>query len=35
MLKLTEGSLNTQSWTPFKDPRSLPMVTPDAVEYIK
>ncbi|HLK81916.1 MAG TPA: hypothetical protein VKT99_10535 [Xanthobacteraceae bacterium] len=26
---------NTQSWTPFKDPRSLPMVMPGEVEYVK
>lgn len=26
---------NTQSWTPFKDPRSLPMVMPGDVEYRK
>jgi hypothetical protein len=26
---------NTQSWTPFKDPRSLPLVMPGDVEYIK
>jgi hypothetical protein len=29
----TQG--NTQSWTPFKDPRSLPMVMPGDVEYTK
>jgi hypothetical protein len=26
---------NTQSWTPFKDPRSLPMVMAGEVEYVK
>jgi hypothetical protein len=26
---------NTQTWTPFKDPRSLPMVMPGEVEYLK
>ena len=31
----TDTQGNTQSWTPFKDPRSLPMVTPGDVEYIK
>ena len=29
----TQG--NTRSWTPFKDPRSLPMVMPGDVEYVK
>jgi hypothetical protein len=31
----TDTRGNTQSWTPFKDPRSLPMVMPGDVEYIK
>ena len=26
---------NTQSWTPFRDPRSLPMVMPGDVEFTK
>jgi hypothetical protein len=31
----TDAQGNTQSWTPFKDPRSLPMVIPGDVEYTK
>lgn len=31
----TDMQGNTQSWTPFRDPRSLPMVIPGDVEYIK
>jgi hypothetical protein len=31
----TDTQGNTQSWTPFKDPRSLPMVMPGDVEYTK
>jgi hypothetical protein len=31
----TDTQGNTQSWTPFKDPRSLPMVMPGDVEYVK
>jgi hypothetical protein len=31
----TDTQGNTQSWTPFKDPRSLPLVMPGDVEYIK
>jgi hypothetical protein len=31
----TDMQGNTQSWTPFKDPRSLPMVMPGDVEYRK
>jgi hypothetical protein len=31
----TDTKGNTQSWTPFKDPRSLPMVMPGEVEYVK
>jgi hypothetical protein len=31
----TDMQGNTQSWTPFKDPRSLPMVMPGEVEYTK
>ncbi len=31
----TDTQGNTQSWTPFKDPRSLPMVMPGDVEYAK
>jgi hypothetical protein len=31
----TDMQGNTQSWTPFKDPRSLPIVMPGDVEYRK
>ncbi len=31
----TDTQGNTQSWMPFRDPRSLPMVMPGDVEYIK
>ncbi len=31
----TDAQGNTQSWAPFKDPRSLPMVMPGDVEYTK
>jgi hypothetical protein len=31
----TDTRGNAQSWTPFKDPRSLPMVMPGDVEYVK
>jgi hypothetical protein len=31
----TDTQGNTQSWEPFKDPRSLPLVVPGAVEYVK
>ena len=31
----TDTQGNTQIWTPFKDPRSLPMVMPGDVEYIR
>jgi hypothetical protein len=31
----TDVQGNTQSWAPFKDPRSLPMVMPGDVEYRK
>jgi len=31
----TDTQGNTQSWTPFRDPRSLPMVMPGDVEYAK
>ena len=31
----TDTQGNTQSWTPFKDPRSLPLVMPGDVEYIR
>src|SRR5215468_2019945 len=31
----TDTQGNTQSWTPFKDLRSLPMVMPGEVEYTK
>jgi hypothetical protein len=31
----TDAQGNTQSWAPFKDPRSLPMVMPGDVEYVK
>jgi hypothetical protein len=31
----TDTQGNTQSWMPFKDPRSLPMVIPGDVEYAK
>ena len=31
----TDMQGNTQSWTPFKDPRSLPMVMPGDVEFTK
>ena len=31
----TDEQGNTQTWTPFKDPRSLPMVMPGDVEYKK
>jgi len=31
----TDMAGNTQSWTPFKDPRSLPLVMPGDVEYTK
>jgi hypothetical protein len=31
----TDMQGNTQSWVPFKDPRSLPMVMPGDVEYRK
>src|SRR5215471_3996465 len=32
---VTDIQDNTQSWTPFKDPRSLPMVMPGDVAYTK
>ena len=32
---VTDIQGNTQSWTPFKDPRSLPMVMPGDVLYTK
>jgi len=32
---VTDIQGNTQSWTPFKDPRSLPMVMPGDVAYTK
>jgi hypothetical protein len=31
----TDTQGNTQSWTPFRDPRSLPMVMPGDVEFTK
>ena len=31
----TDMQGDTQSWTPFKDPRSLPMVMPGDVQYAK
>jgi len=31
----TDMQGNTQSWTPFKDPRSQPLVMPGEVEYTK
>jgi len=31
----TDMEGNAQSWTPFKDPRSLPLVMPGDVEYTK
>jgi hypothetical protein len=31
----TDAQGDTQSWTPFKDPRSLPMVMPGDVEFTK
>lgn len=31
----TDTQGNTQTWTPFRDPRSLPFVLPATAEYIK